>query len=165
MPVDDILPTTGVPVELHFMPQLIDLLNQRFLIIAVTTEILAGTEQTCHQEATLHQIATIVLLTERLHTAGLAVEPMWPYTMEPVGLRQPIHYLVESLQSFGTRDKAPLNTHNESGNTKATTACGDHILIVLRIVAIGMDTLASQARGGFCPIPHIVEMNLLDVVE
>ena len=91
----------------------------------------------------------------------LAVEPMRPHAVEPVGLAQPVHYLGETFQPVGTADESVVDTHKKTSDAEATSTGGHDILVVLGVVAIKMDALACQSGIGFRPIPHIIEMYAL----
>ena len=90
---------------------------------------------------------------------------MGPYAMEAVGFLKPSDDARESLDTLVACNKATIHGSNQSCYAKSTAARGNHILVVLGILAVEVNALACETRVRFCAIPHVVEVYLLDVVK
>ena len=135
VPVDDILAIL-IPAELHLFPQLVNLFCQFLFLLVTVAEVLAHAKQALHQEAAFHQVAAIVLLSERLHLSGRTVQPVGPYAVEAVGAFQIIGNLGQALHAFGSGDKATLYTYQQTGNTESAATDGDDALVFLGIFSV-----------------------------
>ena len=144
---------------------MVNFLCQRLFLLIAVTEILAYTKQALHQEAAFHQVAAIVLLSERLHLSGRTVQPVGPYAVEAVGTFQIIGNLGQALHTFGSGDKATLYAHQQTGNTESAATDGDDALVFLRIVPVQVNAFGRQSGNWLRTVPHVVQMYLLDIVQ
>ena len=165
MPIDYVLATLGVPVKLHFAPQLVDFLGKSLLLVVARAEILAHAEQALHEEAALHKVTAIILLSEGLHLACGSVEPVRPHAVEAVGFCEIVNYLGEALHALLAVYEATVDGCKHSGDAESATTGCHHVLVVLRVVTVEVYALTGETRSGLGTIPHIVEVYFLDVIE
>ena len=100
MPIDYVLASTGVPVEFHGLPQLVDLVDHVGFSLNIGLHVLAYAKQRLHQEARLHQVTAIVLRAEGNGLARRSVHPVRPHAVITVGLCQIIDDPRQSCHAF-----------------------------------------------------------------
>ena len=165
MPVEDVLPATGVPIKLHAVPQDIDAVYQVFLFLVAVVKVLADTQQSLHQETTLHEVAAVIFLAKGLHLARRPVDPVGPHAVKAVGTLQEVHDARQALNTLFTGDETAFHGHDKSCDAKSAASRGHHVLVVFGILAVEVDALTGQARSGLCTVPHVVKVYALDIVE
>src|SRR5690606_22564350 len=78
----------AVPIPLHLFPKLINT-GSYFSFFSGTIHIeLMNSQQSLHQESGFHQVATIILETERLYFTCFSIQPMRINAMKTIGLFQ-----------------------------------------------------------------------------
>ena len=65
---------------------------------------------------------------------------MGPYAMEAVGFLKPSDDARESLDTLVACNKATIHGSNQSSYAKSTAARGNHVLVILGILSVQMDT-------------------------
>ena len=90
---------------------------------------------------------------------------MRPNPVETVGPLQEAHDARQAFNTLLTGDEAAFHSDHESSDAKTAAASGHHVLVMLGIIPVEMDTLTRQARRGLCPIPHVVEVDAFDVIQ
>ena len=144
MPIEDLLSTTGVPVKFHVMPEGVDALDQTFLGLGVTVEVLTHTQESLHQETTLDKVAAIILLAKRFHLARRTIEPVGPYPMETVGFLKEGQDAIQALNALLTGNETAVHSDHESRDAKTATTRCDNILVIFRILAVKMNALTRK---------------------
>ena len=165
MPIEHILVAVAIPVKLHLFPKLVYVGCKTLLIIVAMSKILSHTQQTGHKERTLNQITTIVFRTKGLGLACASINPVGPHAVEAVSLGKEVNGLLQSLYTLLAVNEPTVYAHQQTSNTEATAARGHDVCIVLWLYAIEVYALWSKTRVGLCPIPHIIKVYLLNVVE
>ena len=85
--------------------------------------------------------------------------------MKTVGTFQKIQDARQPLDALVTCDETTIHGNDESCDAKSATTRSDHILIMLGIITVEVDALAGKSRSGFSTVPHVIEVNTLDIVE
>src|SRR5690606_21254864 len=140
MPVKNILSTSGVPIPFHFLPKLINLLrNSLFLFVSIFV-IFPYCDQSLHEKGGLHQLAPIVVISKRLHSTCVTVQPMGPYAMKAICLRQKTDDLLKAIRTFLPGNPFPLYSGKKPKNTKSRTSSSNDVFIILGIDPVHMDS-------------------------
>ena len=83
MPIEHLLPALSVPVPLHAAPD--GVYAGADIGLPFPVKIGLGREESLHKERRFHKVSAVILLRERDHLAGAAVEPVGICAVESLG--------------------------------------------------------------------------------
>ena len=165
MPVEHILPAFPIPVPVYVAPDTVDALDDRFFFLISVYIILVYGKETLNEESGFHQVASIVLLTERLYFSGVTIPPMRVCTVKTVGFLKEGNDTFHPGQSLFAGDIATIYPRKDSHDTKTAATGRDYIGVILGIYPVYMVTFGSQAAIRFRTFPEIKESSPLDSVH
>src|SRR6185437_2969962 len=113
MPEQDVLTTIPVPVEIHVSPQCIDPGGQPFFFPTAVLIELPDAEQSLQEIAGFHDIAAVVLPSERLYVTRGIVQPVGPCAMETIGFFQEGHDLLKAIDDLLARDILAMDARQD----------------------------------------------------
>ena len=79
-------------------------------------------QQTLHQESCFYQIASIIFLSERLHTSRFTVPPVWVSAFKAVRLFQETDYFLHAAQPFFPADVSTIDTRQYGHDAEAASS-------------------------------------------
>ena len=164
MPVQHFL-SVAIPRPFDPPPQGVNPPGQFLLTGRPVDKILMGGKQSLSQKGRLNKVASVVLEAERFHPACLAIQPMRPSSMKPVGCLEKSQNPLKTLDSLFSGDIVALHSGDESHDAKSTAACRNDFIILLRVVSVDMDPFAGQSAVWSGAFPEIAECPTLDTVQ